>query len=258
MRKVDISMETGGAYSSGLDGANGPQDVKSLSGWVGRTPLSLPNFLKNLGGHSGVKPGKFIVLEGGEGVGKSTQMQCVAKFLYNQSIPHILTREPGGTALAERLRTMIVQEDLDPMEELLLILAARLHHGRSVIQPALAAGLWVLCDRFVASSLVYQGIAGGLGLEFVARLHRDTGCTLRPDKTFIIKGDPEMALARRQEIRTSCNKFEEKGMDFHKKIHEAYSLLAENDPQDYIMIDGMGPLESVTERMLPYIRAMIS
>jgi dTMP kinase len=245
---------------NGEHAAGGHQDGFSGAGQVG--PRA--SFLEKIrgrsggtGGSSGRSQGKFIVLEGGEGVGKSTQMQCLAKYLQGQDIPHILTREPGGTVLAERLRAMIVQEDLSSMEELLLIIAARLHHGRNVIQPALDAGMWVLCDRFMASSLVYQGIVGGVGMELVEQLHGQAGCTLVPDKTFIIMLDPEIAMRRRQANRASCNKFDQKSIDFHKKIHQAYRVVAERYSHTHHLIQADDKLDTVTERILKYIQGMI-
>lgn len=202
--------------------------------------------------------GQFIVLEGGEGVGKSTQMQAIAHFLHAQSIPHILTREPGGTPLAEQLRTVIVGEDMDAIEEILLILAARRHHVRTVIAPALKAGLWVLCDRFSDSSLVYQGIAGGMDLDLIQQWHVSVGCDLTPDQTFILQIDPEVALARRTTNRLESNKFDQKDIDFHHKIHDAYVQISQRDPQRYICISAEGSLEKVTAMILKHVQDLIT
>ena len=201
--------------------------------------------------------GKFIVLEGGEGVGKSTQMQAIAHFLHAQSSPHILTREPGGTPLAEQLRTVIVDEDMDTVEEILLILAARHHHVRTVIQPALKAGLWVLCDRFSDSSLVYQGIVGGMDLDLIQQWHESVGCDLMPDQTFILQIAPEVALARRAANRLESNKFDQKDIDFHHKVHLAYIEISKRDPRRYIFMSADGALETVTQMILKHVRALI-
>jgi dTMP kinase len=202
--------------------------------------------------------GKFIVLEGGEGVGKSTQMQSIAHFLHTQSIPYILTREPGGTPLAEQLRTVIVGEEMDAIEEILLILAARRHHVRTVIEPALKAGLWVLCDRFSDSSLVYQGIVGGLDLALIQQWHAAVGCDLKPDQTFILQIDPEVALARREANHLISNRFDQKDIDFHNRIHQAYVEISKRDPKRYVCIPADGSLEKVTEIILKHIPTLIS
>jgi len=203
------------------------------------------------------RSGKFLVLEGGEGTGKSTQMQCLSRYLCTENIPHILTREPGGTPLGEHLRAVIVGEELDPIEEMLLILAARRHHVRMVIQPALSAGMWVLCDRFIDSSFVYQGLVGGLDLDFLQQWHVYAECDLIPDKTFILQADPAAALARRKENKLISNKFDQKDLDFHQKIYRAYIKIAEKNPNRCILIPADGTLEEVTAEILTHIRAML-
>ena len=200
--------------------------------------------------------GKFLVLEGGEGVGKSTQLQFLAAYLHGQNIPYLLTREPGGTPLAEQLRSAIVGEDVDEMEELLMILAARRHHIRMVIQPALDSGMWVLCDRFIDSSLVYQGIVGGLGLDVVQMWHRMAGCLLIPDHTFVLQLDCVLARARRLDNRLTCNKFDQRGVDFHQKIHKGYEEIARKNPEHCTLIPAEGTLEEVTAALLDRARAL--
>lgn len=201
--------------------------------------------------HSPAIKGKFIALEGGEGCGKSTQMHRLSHWLTQQGVPHILTREPGGTPLAERLRAMVVEEeDLTSMEELLLILAARHHHIRTVIQPALASGVWVLSDRFSDSSLVYQGIVGGLGTDIVQQGLQWSGCNLYPDLTFVLLTPPEIALQRRQDKRASCNKFDHKSATFHALVYRGYQTLIQNSPQRFVAISGNPTIEQALETMM--------
>ncbi len=200
--------------------------------------------------------GKFLVLEGGEGVGKSTQLQCLAAYLHGQNIPYLLTREPGGTPLAEQLRAVIVGEDVDEMEEMLMILAARRHHIRMVIQPALDSGMWVLCDRFIDSSLVYQGIVGGLDLDLIQRWHRMAGCILLPDHTFILQLDCALARHRRLENPLTCNKFDQRGIDFHQKIYKGYEEIAKQNPDTCTLVPADGTPEQVAAILFDRARAL--
>lgn len=200
--------------------------------------------------------GKFLVLEGGEGVGKSTQLQCLAAYLHGQNIPYLLTREPGGTPLAEQLRSVIVGEDVDEVEEMLMILAARRHHIRMVIQPALDSGMWVLCDRFIDSSLVYQGIVGGLDLDMIQMWHRMAGCLLVPDHTFVLQLDCALARARRLDNRLTYNKFDQRGVDFHQKIHKGYEEIAKQKPEQCTLVPANGTPEEVTAALLDRARTL--
>jgi dTMP kinase len=166
-------------------------------------------------------------------------MHRLAHWLTQQGIPHILTREPGGTPLAERLRHLVVEEeDLTATEELLLLLAARHHHIRTVIQPALDSGVWVLSDRFSDSSLVYQGIVGGLGLDTVLQSFQWSRCTLLPDLTFVFLTPPDIALERRQAKRDTCNKFDRKSATFHALVYRGYETLIHIHPERYSVISG--------------------
>jgi dTMP kinase len=226
--------------------------------FLARTPSS-PLNQSGQSEQGDVPLGKFLVLEGGEGVGKSTQIQAIAHFLHTNGIAHILTREPGGTPLAEQLRAAIVGEelDLDPIEEMLMILAARRHHVRTVIQPALSGGMWVLCDRFIDSSLVYQGIVGGLDIDLIEQWHQSIGCILVPDKTFILQVDPLVALERRRADYLACNKFDQKGINFHNKIHQAYIKIAERHPERAVLIAAEGGVEDVLAIVLGHVTSMM-
>lgn len=200
--------------------------------------------------------GKFLVLEGGEGVGKGTQLQFLAAYLHSQDIPYLLTREPGGTPLAEQLRSVIIGEDVDAIEELLMILTARRHHIRMVIQPALDSGMWVLCDRFTDSSLVYQGIVGGLDLDLIQMWHRTAQCDLEPDHTFILQVDCVLARSRRLQNPLTCNKFDQRDEDFHQKIHQAYEDIARQKPEKCTLVPAEGTMEEVKKALLERVRRL--
>jgi dTMP kinase len=150
-----------------------------------------------------------------------------------------MTREPGGTPGAEAIRALVVQGTVDrwaPSTELLLLTAARDDHVRRVIQPALAAGSWVLCDRFIDSTRVYQGIAGKLGVECVDRLHELVLPDLRPDLTLLLDLDPRIGLARRGEDGAE-SRFESKGVDYHLQVRDGFRRLADSEPGRFAVID---------------------
>ena len=141
--------------------------------------------------------GKFISFEGGEGGGKSTQAVRLAGFLRSKGLDVIETREPGGTPQGEELRDLLVQGDPDrwaPLSELFMMTAARVEHVNRVIEPALASGKWVICDRFYDSTMVYQGIAGGLGLDMVGSLQAQAVGDCVPDVTFLLDLREEAGL----------------------------------------------------------------
>lgn len=191
--------------------------------------------------------GKFISFEGGEGGGKTTQMVRLAGFLRQHNIPFLETREPGGTPQGEELRRLLVQGDPDrwqPISELLMMTAARAEHVHRVIAPALKDGVWVLCDRFVNSTLVYQGIAGDLGIDFVMDLHQRACSGLLPDATFILDLPVEAGLAR-AEKRGGDARFEKKGEVYHENIRAGFKQLAALFPQRIVEIDAQQSFDQV-------------
>ena len=162
--------------------------------------------------------GKFISFEGGEGGGKSTQAARLAGFLRSKGLDVIETREPGGTQQGEDLRDLLVQGDPDrwlPLSELLMMTAARVEHVHRLIEPALAAGKWVICDRFMDSTLAYQGIAGGLGLNMVGQLQEQAVGDAVPDVTFLLDVRAEAGL-KRAVTRGGAARFEKKAPPFTK------------------------------------------
>lgn len=191
--------------------------------------------------------GKFISFEGGEGGGKSTQAVRLAGFLRSKGLEVIETREPGGTPQGEELRDLLVQGDPDrwaPLSELFMMTAARVEHVNRVIEPALAAGKWVICDRFLDSTKVYQGIAGGLGLDTVSALQAQAIGDCVPDVTFLLDLREEAGL-QRAETRGGAARFEKKDADFHRDVRDGFLALAAEAPDRIFVVDAEDTFEAV-------------
>ena len=191
--------------------------------------------------------GKFITFEGGEGGGKSTQAARMAGYLRGKGLEVLETREPGGTPESEALRDLLVQGDPDrwsALSELLLITAARVEHVNRLIEPALARGKWVICDRFADSTLAYQGIAGELGLELVEQLQKLAVGATAPDVTFLLDVRAEAGL-QRAEKRGGAARFEKKGAAFHQTLRDGFLALANENPQRIVLIDGEDTFDNV-------------
>ena len=192
---------------------------------------------------------KFITFEGGEGSGKTTQSKHFFEYLKSQNIKSIWTREIGGTTVAEKIRDIILHNEMDPMTELLLIMAARKEHVDKVILPALNAGITVICDRFIDSTLCYQG--GHLGLEKVLDFHRNVFGDFMPDLTFFIDVLAVEGL-KRAGMRGENNKFEDKDISEHENIRQNFLHLLEIFPKRIIKIDGMRSEEEVAKELMAY------
>jgi thymidylate kinase len=191
--------------------------------------------------------GKLITLEGGEGVGKTTNMAFVESWLRQHNIDFIVTREPGGTEYGEQIREVLLshhQDALDPVAELLLIFAARAQHLSQVIRPALAQGVTVLCDRFTDATYAYQGGGRGLGIERVAVLEDFVQGTLRPDLTLMLDVDPAIGMARASE-RGELDRFETEKMAFFQQVRTTYLEVAAINPDRYRLIDASQSLDAV-------------
>ena len=191
--------------------------------------------------------GKFITFEGGEGGGKSTQAARMAGYLRGKGLEVIETREPGGTPQGEDLRDLLVQGDPDrwsALSELLLLTAARVEHVNRLIEPALAEGKWVICDRFADSTLAYQGIAGELGLELVEQLQQLAVGASSPDVAFLLDVRAEAGL-QRAEKRGGAARFEKKGAAFHQTLRDGFLALANENPQRIVLIDGEDTFDNV-------------
>ena len=185
-----------------------------------------------------MKRGYFITFEGPEGAGKSSQIQLLGEALRASGREVVITREPGGTPLAEAIREVVkgynTGESVYPATELLLIEAARSQHVREVIEPALAAGKIVLCDRFSDSSTAYQGGGRGLALETIAMLNDFASDGVVPDLTILLDLPPERGFERtgaRVETQGEFDRFEEEKLDFHRRVRAAFLALAEREPQ---------------------------
>jgi dTMP kinase len=205
-----------------------------------------------------VTPGKFIVFEGAEGSGKSTQARLLADWLSRVGLPHRLTREPGGTPVAEEIRAVILHGVDIPVEtELLLVLAARSVHVRELIEPELAAGKIVICDRYEMSTLAYQAIGRRLGLEPVRRLNDFATGGLHPDLTIVVDVPAKVGEERRARSRSSSDRIERAGDLFHERVVEAYRLLASQEPA-VELVDGTLSEPVVHQTILGLLRARFS
>lgn len=191
--------------------------------------------------------GLFITVEGSEGVGKSTNLQLIADCLTAAGKPLVRTREPGGTPLAEKVRNLLLtvgDEVLDPSAELLLIFAARAQHLARVIEPALAAGQWVLCDRFTDATYAYQGGGRGLDMSHIAALERLVQGELKPDLTVLLDAPVEVGLARAAD-RSEPDRFERERRDFFEAVRSTYLSRAQAEPERFLIIDAGQPLVEV-------------
>ncbi|SHE65062.1 dTMP kinase [Microbulbifer donghaiensis] len=195
--------------------------------------------------------GKFITLEGVEGVGKSTNLQFVTDWLREQGISFVQTREPGGTPLAEQLRELLLarrEEAVDPTAELLMVFAARAQHLAQVIAPALARGDWVICDRFTDATYAYQGGGRGLDRALIAQLEQTVQGELRPDKVLLLDLDPEVGLSRAANTG-AADRFESEQLAFFQRVRAAYCERAEAFPEGYAVIDAGVSLELVQQQL---------
>jgi len=191
--------------------------------------------------------GLFITLEGPEGAGKSTNRDYLAARLREQGLDVVLTREPGGTPLAEKVRELLLAPSDEVMAadtELLLVFAARAQHLAQVIRPALARGAVVLCDRFTDATYAYQGGGRGLSVERIAALEQFVQGELRPDLTLVFDLPVEVGLARAA-ARGRLDRFEQEGQAFFEAVRQAYLQRARREPQRYDLLDAAQPLEAV-------------
>jgi dTMP kinase len=190
--------------------------------------------------------GKFITLEGVDGAGKSTHMQFIADRVAAACGGHaIVTREPGGTDLAERLRETILEEALDPLAETLLIFAARAHHVRKLIRPALESGSWVVCDRFHDATFAYQGAGKGVPLDLIERLGAAAHPGLGPDRTLVFDCTYEVARKRLAASGKKLDRFEREDQGFFERVRGAYLARAKAEPGRIRIIDATADLATI-------------
>ena len=193
---------------------------------------------------------KFITLEGVDGAGKSTHLQFIADAVAAASGRHaIVTREPGGTDLAEHLRRAILEEAMDPMAETLLIFAARAHHVRKVIRPALDAGSWVVCDRFLDATYAYQGAGKGVPLELIERLSAASNPGLAPDRTLVFDCSYEVARRRLAGSGKKLDRFEREDEAFFERVRGAYLARARAEPRRMRIIDAAADVTAIRKSL---------
>jgi dTMP kinase len=203
--------------------------------------------------------GRFITLEGGEGVGKSTQAKALAAALRTRGLDVVETREPGGSPGAEAIRGLLLHDQhWTPQAEALLFAAARSDHVARTIKPALERGAWVLCDRFVDSSIAYQGGAGGLGFDSVRALHDFGSGGFLPDRTLLLQL-PEAEAERRAMRRDTrgADLIGGRGADYHRAVASAFADLAAQEPDRYRAIDASGSPQEVTGRLLAALEDLL-
>lgn len=196
--------------------------------------------------------GRFIVLEGGEGAGKSSNLHCLQEMLEARGLHVLRTREPGGTPLGEALRFILLDPVYAGMElkaELLLMFAMRAQHVAQVIRPALEAGTWVISDRFTSSSYAYQGGGRGLDNEAIAWLERFVQDDLRPDMTLLLDTPVEVGLARMRSRGEPEDRIEHEGRPFFERVRANFLAQAAAAPQRFIVLDAAQPLDAVQTAM---------
>ncbi len=204
--------------------------------------------------------GKFITVEGTEGVGKTTNIQCIQQWLNERGIVHLSTREPGGTALGEKIRGLLLDKSnigMAASAELLLMFATRAQHLEEKITPALNTGTWVLCDRFTDATYAYQGFGRGLNLDHIKQLEDLVQGSLRPDFTLILDIDPELGLSRVR-ARGELDRFEAEELDFFDRVRTGYRERVAADPGRYCVVDASDPLSVVQENIVSALNAFVS
>ena len=208
----------------------------------------------------GTTKAMFLTVEGVEGVGKSTHIETIKNFLDERDTPCILTREPGGTPVAERIRELLlaVHEDeaLCELSELLLVFAARAQHLERVVKPALAQGKWVICDRFTDATYAYQGGGRGLDVAIIAGLESLVQGELKPDLTIILDLDPRIGMRRASE-RGELDRFEREQIEFFDKVRRTYLDIAAADPQRCVVIDAASDLATVSADLLKILNSSL-
>lgn len=206
-------------------------------------------------------PGTFITFEGIEGSGKTTQIRLLAKALEQKKLPIVLTREPGGTEIGDRIRTVLLNPDfhaMHPMTELFLYAAARCQHIHQVIRPALDAGKIVLCDRYADATTAYQGFGRAIDLGWLRQLHQLATGNLNPDLTLLLDCPVASGLKRavaREAKQTGVaeDRFEQEKKTFHEKVRQGYLHIAKEEPKRVHIIDADGGIQEIHERILKVV-----
>jgi len=202
----------------------------------------------------------FITFEGIEGCGKTTQIGLLKSFLKRIHKSFLVTREPGGTGVGERIRKILLSSEnggMEPMAELFLYAASRVQHLRQVILPALREGKIVLCDRFADATIAYQGFGRGIDLAWIEEIHAQTMKDIKPDLTFILDLPVEEGLKRAlKRIETRIlkeDRFEKEALDFHSRVREGYLYLARKEARRIILLDGMKDKQTLHREILSHL-----
>ncbi|HEY2635446.1 MAG TPA: dTMP kinase [Steroidobacteraceae bacterium] len=208
-----------------------------------------------------VVPGRFLTIEGIEGVGKSTQVTRLSTALNERGIAHVVTREPGGTPLAERIRAVLLDnvqgETMPPTAELLLMFAARAVHLTNLVEPVLRAGRWVVCDRFIDATYAYQGGGRRLSTDTIRQLETLVLGTRRPDLTLLLDAPVEQALgrARQRNAGAAADRFESERAEFFERVRDAYRARAAAEPDRIAVVDASQSADRVAVQILELLRA---
>jgi len=200
--------------------------------------------------------GRFISFEGVDGAGKSTQVDAVAEALRSRGLDFIATREPGGTPLGEAVRSLVLGQAMAPMTETLLMHAARGEHVLKVIAPALAAGRWVICDRYADASFAYQGAGRGVALDRLALLGAWVQGGIEPDLTVLVDVAPAEAQRRRERAR-AADRFEQESMAFFERVRTGYRERVQAEPQRFLVLDGSVAAPVLTRLILERLAAWL-
>lgn len=204
--------------------------------------------------------GKFITFEGCEGVGKSTQMKWLSEHLEKNNIPCIFTREPGGSAIAEKIRELILEPshtDMSNVCEALLYSAARNQHLKDIVIPNMEQGINVICDRFTDSTFAYQGVGRGLGIEFIESLNKLSIENILPDATIFLDLHPREAFDRKGG-RDSKDRLELMDMEFHERVYSGYKMLVERYPDRIIEIDASGEKKDTHKKVIEAVNKVLN
>ena len=204
--------------------------------------------------------GIFITMEGPDGAGKTTQIERLKEYLTEKGYDVLLTREPGGTVISEAIRRLLLDpehKEMKPSTELLLYAAARAQLVGEVIGPAVEAGKAVISDRFVDSSVVYQGIARGLGVETVYAVNRPAIGEYMPDVTFLLDLPAEVGIARKKN-QAELDRMEQESIDFHKKVAEGYRTLAARDPERILTVDATLPIDTICDMIKGKVNELLA
>jgi dTMP kinase len=200
--------------------------------------------------------GKFITLEGIDGAGKSTHLGWLQDWLRERAIEHVITREPGGTPLGEKLRELLLHHDMHLETETLLMFAGRREHIAEVILPALHAGSWVVSDRFTDATFAYQGGGRGLGIERIEVLEHWVQSGLQPDLTLLFDVPLEVSRERLAKTRV-LDRFEQEQQDFHQRVRNCYLERARRDPARIKVIDSTRPIEIIQQELATLLQELI-